>query len=220
MSSAPLPDLPRPPIFPTVYLDDRRVPEPTLPKHPTENPPTKETHPLAASPQPAEFYSQYKCPVCHATIAEAHGADFVGHTPCLHRGPCPRWGCVRAYYGTSRKWNTSYEGSKPLYCQAAGCGRRIEGWWYAKAVFSPERNGVIPLAVQDPALERVWEKARKKEMAEREKEERREKKIKKLKDKQDRGPLVEDRLQCFVLMATGCGLLCCAPLICLGDALC
>jgi hypothetical protein len=202
-----------------VYLDDRRVPEPTLPKHLTENPPPKKTRPLAASPQPAEFYSQYQCPVCHATIAEAHGADFIGHTPCLHRGPCPRWSCVRTYYGTSRKWNISYKGNQPLYCQAAGCGRKIEGWWYVKAVISPERRGVIPLAVQDPALEKAWEKVMKKEKAKREKEERMEEKIKKLKDKKERGPLVQDRLQLFVCIATGCGMICCAPFICLGDAL-
>ncbi|KAK4245860.1 hypothetical protein C7999DRAFT_15966 [Corynascus novoguineensis] len=168
-SLPPLPDLP---IFATAYLDHRRVPEPTLPsrndptgKNTTNNQNKKnttgKTRPLAASRHPAAFYSQYKCPICGVTIAEEDGADFVGHAPCLHRGPCARSGCVRAYYGTSRKWGAKGDTAsiKPLYCQAAGCGRRIEGWCLARAVMSQTGRAVVPLSVRDPKVEREWERA-------------------------------------------------------------
>ncbi|KAK3290538.1 uncharacterized protein B0H64DRAFT_452691 [Chaetomium fimeti] len=170
MSSTPLPAVPHPPVFHTAFLDDRRRPEPTLSKAQTEDAP-KKTRPLAASPMPAEFYSQYQCPVCHKAIAEKHGADFIGHTPCLHRGPCPRSSCIRAYYGTGGKWATPYEGTKPLFCQAAGCGRRIDGWCFAKAVMTPSGGAVLPMSVVDPALQKAFEKAK----AKRDKEEKREK---------------------------------------------
>ncbi|KAH6857028.1 hypothetical protein B0I37DRAFT_403461 [Chaetomium sp. MPI-CAGE-AT-0009] len=168
-STTPLPAVPHPPVFQTAFLDDRRVPE-TVPKHPTDNNPREKTRPLAASPHPAEFYSQYRCPVCRTTIAEKHGADFIGHTPCLHRGTCPRSSCIRAYYGTGGKWASPYEGTTPLFCQAAGCGRRIDGWCFARAVVTPSGGAVLPMSVEDPALRKAWEKER----AKREREERKE----------------------------------------------
>ncbi|KAL2120168.1 hypothetical protein VTJ04DRAFT_4194 [Mycothermus thermophilus] len=186
-----LPSYPPVLLFPPAYLDHRRQPEPVIselgPSAPSYAPPAKvkESRPLAASPTPARFYSQYKCPICNCTIAEAHGADYVGHTPCLHRGPCPNPKCIKAYYGRSsggRPWAIPYEGSQPLYCQAAGCGRRIDGWTLVKAVMAPSRTAVMPVVVTDPELEKKMELARKRryevamtEEQRRQREERRKK---------------------------------------------
>ncbi|EAQ88470.1 predicted protein [Chaetomium globosum CBS 148.51] len=219
MSSASPPfDFPR--LFPTGHTDER---EPNPPNPPTDHRPPKKTRPLAASPQPADFYWQYKCAICHAPIAQADGADFIGHAPCLHRGTCPRSSCIRAYYGGSRQWALPYErgssSSKPLFCQAAGCGGRIEAWCYVKAVASPRRGRVVALPQGDPKVEKAERKARMREW-EREREvkergERRERKEKEKREKENRRPLIEDRVDFFLGTALLCGAVCCcSPLIC------
>ncbi|KAL1839899.1 hypothetical protein VTJ49DRAFT_1034 [Mycothermus thermophilus] len=170
MSQPPNPSYPSLLLFPTAYLDHRRQPEPVItspdPSVSTTNPskpnpkPTP-THPLAANPHPPAFYSQYTCPICTTPIATAHEANFVGHTPCLHRGTCPKPKCIKAYYGRSsrgRPWGSSYAGGQTLYCQAAGCGERIEGWTLVKAVLAPSGRAVLPVVVKDPGFEkRMWE---------------------------------------------------------------
>jgi hypothetical protein len=209
MATTPLPPLPEPPVFATAYLDHRRVPEVPLPRTLLDTPP-KKAHPLAASAQPAEFYTQYKCPICRTTIAEKHGADFIGHYPCRHRGPCPKSRCIRAYYGTSKKWATPYSGTKPLYCQAAGCGRKIEGWCYVKAIITPQGKGVLPISVRDPALDKAWDKAR----AKRAEEERQAKKEEERKKRRDLASDMEDIFSWRALGTCILGVLCCWTICC------
>lgn len=229
MSSSPLPALIDRLTFPASYTnddDERCVPESTVPEPLTDNPPPKKSSPLA-SRKPAKFYSQYKCPICHAIIAKAGDADFIGHAPCLHRGTCTRSSCILAYYGTSRKWGGALskpKKSKQLFCQADGCGKEIEEWCHVKAVTSRQAGRVMALPQKDPAVEKAEKKARaktlEKEMAMRRKEERMERKKKEKLEKENRRPLIEDRFDCFLATAIVCGTLCCcSPLICLGSAL-
>jgi hypothetical protein len=165
---------------------------------------------LAASAQPAKFYSQYECAICHARIADQHGADFVGHHPCRHRATCPRSSCVRAYYGTSRKWASPYTGKRPLYCQAAGCGRRIEEWCAYQAKLAPSNKAVFAIGVVDPR--RV--KAHKKAVKKRDKEARKEKKEKVNKEKKERREGGCDGVSTLASV-----LLCCSIVFCGGSAL-
>ncbi|KAK4098115.1 hypothetical protein N658DRAFT_488646 [Parathielavia hyrcaniae] len=137
-------------LFPLIYLDRRHEPEqipppPVVPQdnnntttttttttttndnntttnnpNTQQNPPPRARHPLAASPYPAKFYSQYRCAVCRTQIGDAHGADFVGHMPCSHRSTCLKSSCIRAYYGKdARAWGVNgcrkiYRGPPPL----------------------------------------------------------------------------------------------------------
>ncbi|KAH6631381.1 hypothetical protein F5144DRAFT_647965 [Chaetomium tenue] len=189
MSSAP-PPYEFPRLFPTGHTDEL---EPPPPNPPTDNPPPKKK--------------------------KADGADFIGHAPCLHRGTCPRASCIRAYYGSSRQWALPYDGGKPLFCQAAGCGRRIEAWCFVKAVASPRMGRVVALPQGDPVVEKAERKARMREWdREREREvreERRERKEREKREKENRQPLCGERMDCFLGTALLCGTVCCgAPLFC------
>ncbi|KAL2127578.1 hypothetical protein VTI74DRAFT_10466 [Chaetomium olivicolor] len=160
-------------MFPLVELPPK--PETPLPQNPFA-PPPKETRPLAASPQPAKFYSQYQCAICDGPIATSHGANFIGNVPCLHRATCTRSSCVRTYYGTSKQWATPYKGRKKLYCQASGCGKEIEGWTLVEARGVPSGKWVSISIVQDPEAQRkhckAEEKVAEEDRREREREQR------------------------------------------------
>ncbi len=142
------------PVFAPVYFDHRREPEPTGPLDPSTAPAQqKKTGPLAAAPTPAKFYSQYSCPICNDPISHQHNADYIGNFPCLHRGPCVKPDCIRAFYGVEDKWASPYRGRKHLFCQAPGCGTEIEGWTYVQAVQTPmmqELGVVMPRVVRGP----------------------------------------------------------------------
>ncbi len=146
------------PKFAPVYLDHRREPSTPLPQQETPStPPAQQegavARPLATATPPAKFHSQYHCPICADAISHQHNADYLGNLPCLHRGPCTKPACVKAYYGHDSKWASPYHGRRHLFCQAAGCGAAVEGWTYVQAVQTPvmRRLGfVMPRVVRDP----------------------------------------------------------------------
>jgi hypothetical protein len=153
------------------YGEDKtlRVKPPSFPRPvPPQDPATKpleKTNPLAASPQPYEFYPQDKCPVCKKDIAIEPGLDFIGHT-CKHRGTCVDKRCIREYYGSARKKHfcVPYQGEIPLYCQAPGCGEKIEAWCYVKTrlAFSGSTNHkyVRPEPIWNPKADKAIAKAK------------------------------------------------------------
>lgn len=188
--SAKMPAGPRPTDAPTFHFDDveleygedkrLRVKPPSFPRPiPRQDPaklPLKKTNPLAASPQPYEFYPQDKCPVCKKDIASEPGLDFIGHT-CEHRGTCVDKRCIREYYGSASKTDfcARYQGEMPLYCQAPGCGKKIEAWCYVKTrlAFSGGTNHkyVRSVPVPNPKVDREIAKAKARWAKEKRKEE-------------------------------------------------
>jgi hypothetical protein len=174
-----MPAGPRPTDAPVFHFDDveleygedkrLRVKPPSFPRpfppQDTEKKPLERTNPLAASPQPYDFYPQDKCPVCEKDIATAPGLDFIGHT-CEHRGTCINKRCIREYYGSVSKKNfcARYQGKIPLYCQAPGCGKKIEAWCYVKTrlAFSGGTNHkyVRPVPVSNPQVDKAIAKAK------------------------------------------------------------
>jgi hypothetical protein len=170
------------------YGEDKRLrvkppsfPRPVPPQDPAKTP-LERTNPLAASPQPYELYPQDKCPVCEKDIATEPGLDFIGHT-CEHRGTCVNKRCIREYYGSASKKNfcALYQGKIPLYCQAPGCGKKIEAWCYVKTrlAFSGSTNHkyVRPVPVSNPKVDKAiarakakWDKEKRKEEDAAEKE--------------------------------------------------
>ncbi|KAL2018368.1 hypothetical protein VTK56DRAFT_903 [Thermocarpiscus australiensis] len=171
---------PTTPDFPPTYLTKSGEPEayqfPPAPKQsePSSSKPTKQTRPLAGSPHPAKYYSQIQCPICGTHIADGHDRHFIGHGPCLHRGPCPDPKCIKAYYGVSRQWANPYRGKKPLYCQAPGCGRRIEQWYFVRARLTGDGRTVWCSGQVDPALYKAWREEQDRWCAERRRERERE----------------------------------------------
>jgi hypothetical protein len=209
MPTTDAPTYPTTPTFGRAFLDHLRKPETPLPQDPSTKPP-KPTSPLAASPQPAKFYSQYKCAICNTRIADQEDADFIGHHPCRHRSTCQKPSCVRAYYGTPNKWATPYTGTTPLYCQASGCGRQIEEWCAYHAQLAQSGNACFAIGMVDPKRMEAYQKA----VKEREKEakrERKEKKKKEKKEKKERRGSGCDGVDC--LAGT---LLCCSFVFCCG----
>ncbi|KAK4149913.1 hypothetical protein C8A00DRAFT_46580 [Chaetomidium leptoderma] len=211
--------------FEYTFLDERRVPEtPPPPQNPLASPP-KKTRPLAASAQPAEFYSQYQCPICGTRIADEHGANFIGHGSCLHRGTCTKPECIHAYYGTDKKWASPYKGCKTLYCQAAGCGKQIEEWCFVEAKMWKSGKIVFANHKIDPEVERAYYSARN-ELFERKDEEKaqegkpemkKESKEKKRKERKEKKS--KDETWCEADSLTGsrfwdnCLMICCFPCI-------
>ncbi|KAG7288251.1 hypothetical protein NEMBOFW57_007782 [Staphylotrichum longicolle] len=167
-------------LFEPVYLDhNRRRPEPPSSPNPDNNTPKKRDPrepPLATSPVPVKIYSQYRCPICDATIAEEPDADYIGNLPCAHRATCTRPACIHTYYGTEKMWAIPYTNQMvPLHCQAPGCKEPIQG-----SVFGVPKD--------DPEMERRREEIRMKEERRKQREDKeerkKEKKEKKKKEKE------------------------------------
>jgi hypothetical protein len=97
---------------------------------------------------------------------------------------------------------TPYRGKKPLFCQAAGCGKRIEGWCYVETVLGRAGQAIIPISKEDPAVEKAKRKA---EEAKRKREEK-----ERAKQREVRlGSLSGNQcLDCSIFMV-----LCCCPCI-------
>ncbi|KAK0736237.1 hypothetical protein B0T21DRAFT_311455, partial [Apiosordaria backusii] len=100
-------------------------------------------------------YPQHLCPICSTPIGHGENQDFTGNLPCKHRGPCRSKKCIQAYYGSSDLWALPYTGTEPIYCQAPGCGARIEGWCEVKCIRSKgsKLGGVyFNIAYRDPKV--------------------------------------------------------------------
>ncbi|KXX80022.1 hypothetical protein MMYC01_203432 [Madurella mycetomatis] len=174
MQSALLPPHPYVTTFPPTYLDllPAEEPQSTAATQPTR-PPSKH-RPLAASPQPAAYYSQIKCPICKTHIADADGRNFIGNIACLHRGPCTNPKCIAAYYGVRDKWAFPYKGKKPLYCQAPGCrNREIKEWCLVECRLDPAYGCVRNNGTIHPNAMNEYEKAKEEQWAREKKEEKR-----------------------------------------------
>jgi hypothetical protein len=203
---------PQPPVtpcFPAAQLGKWRVPEKPLPQDALAKP-RNETCPLAASPQPAKFYTQYECAICGTRIGDKHDANFVGHHPCVHRSTCQKPSCIYAYYGTAHGWASPYDDARPLYCQAAGCGRRIKAWYSYRAVLGEGENSDVVWArgIEDPVKVREYEQAVKKRREEEKKEYAMAGKQKQEK-KKDKKHKVHSDVSCMEISAFFCYIFCC-----------
>jgi hypothetical protein len=123
----------------------------------------------------------------------------------MHRSTCQKPSCIRAYYGTCHGWASPYNDARPLYCQAAGCGRQIKAWCSYRAVLGEgENNDVVwAIGIEDPVKMRERREEEKKEYAMAGKQKKKKKK------KKDKKPKVHSDVSWMEILAFSCYIFCC-----------